>query len=176
MIRAAPNRESAGTAQVNLGADLSNLLGRDHDRFGTHGRIHERARAFLTHAGFGVRHPQQTSVGVHDPASGVVFQRLIEIDRMLVEPDGFGDAIVRADDGGVATRVSRANVVCLQHRNVSDAVLRGQVVGRAEAVSSSADDDHVIGRFGRVPGEVEQGFDELIHGCAPRGRGHRPSS
>jgi len=48
-----------------------------------------------------------------------------------------------------------ADPALLQHGDVADAVLLGEVVGRGEAVAAAADDDDVVFRpgFRAAPGE-----------------------
>ena len=69
----------------------------------------------------------------------------------LVEADRLGDAVVGADDRGVAARVAGADVVGLDDGDVGDAVARGEVVGGGQAVAAAADDHDVVARLRLVP-------------------------
>jgi transcriptional regulator GlxA family with amidase domain len=67
---------------------------------------------------------------------------------VVVEPRALVIEIVRADDGGVAPGVAAAEPALVDHRDVGDPVLLGEIVGGAEPVAAGADDDDVV--FGLV--------------------------
>ena len=64
--------------------------------------------------------------------------------------------VVGPDQGGVAGHVAAGEPAPLQHRDVGDAVVLGQVVRGRQAVAAAADDDHVVGplRLRVAPEEV----------------------
>ncbi len=73
-----------------------------------------------------------------------LLQPLPELQRPFVEGVVAGEQVVRADDGGVAADIAGAEPALLQHRDIADAVLAGEVVGGGEPVAAAADDDDVI--------------------------------
>ena len=89
----------------------------------------------------------------------VLLQPLPELHRPFVEGFVAGQQVVRADDGGVAARIAGADVALLQHRDVGDAVLLGEVVGGRKPVPAPADDHHVVFRLrlGLAPGRRPAG-------------------
>ena len=66
---------------------------------------------------------------------------------MLVDRRALVVEIVGADDRGVAAGVAAADPALLEHGDLGEAVLLGQVVGRGEAVPAAADDHRVVGGF-----------------------------
>ena len=91
----------------------------------------------------------------HDPAGGehdVVVEHLREVlpqlHRVVVERGALIEQVVRADDRGVAAGVAAADPAFFEHRDVGEAVLGGQIVGRSQPVAAAADDDGVVGALG----------------------------
>ena len=71
-----------------------------------------------------------------------------QLDRFLVERDAFGRQIVRAHDRRVARGVAAGEIALLEHGDLADAVMLGEVVGRRQTVAAAADDDDVVGVAG----------------------------
>ena len=69
---------------------------------------------------------------------------LVELDALGVEGGAFGRAVVRPDDRRVAARRTRADIALLEHGDVGDAVVLGEVVRGREPVGAAADDDDVV--------------------------------
>ncbi len=161
------HRVATAAGEVELRTQLLDLGGCDEHRLGTACSVEHRPRPFVAHRRLGVRQPEQALGGVHDPAACLVLELGVQIEAVLVEPDRLGDAVVGADDRGVATRVARSDVVGLEHGNVGDAVPGGQVVRGGEAVATTTDDHDVVARLGLVPGELQQRLDELVHARTP---------
>ena len=67
---------------------------------------------------------------------------------MVVKRRAFLEQVVGADDGGVTAGVAAADPALLEHGDVGQAVLLGEVVGRAQAVAAAADDDGVVAGLG----------------------------
>ncbi len=91
----------------------------------------------------------------HDIEVQLLAESLVELQRVLIERRAFVPQIVRANDGGVASRVAAAEPALLQHGHVPDAVLLGEVVRRRQPVAAAADDHHVVLGFwlGAAPRE-----------------------
>src|SRR5215467_10715224 len=62
--------------------------------------------------------------------------------------------IVGANHGGVPPGIAAAQPSLLDHRDIGNAMLLGEVIGRRQAMPAAADDDDVIGRprLGAAPG------------------------
>ena len=71
-------------------------------------------------------------------------QPLVELDRGVVEARALGGLVVGAQDRRVAPGRAGADVALLEHADVGDPVVAGQVVGGREAVRAAADDHHVV--------------------------------
>ena len=65
----------------------------------------------------------------------------------LVDACALVPEVVGADDRGVAAGVAAAEPALLEHRDVGDAVLLGEIVGGGQAVAAGADDDHLVARL-----------------------------
>ena len=91
-----------------------------------------------------VRQHQHAALGEHDVVVQLLAEPFPEIERMVVEPGALVVEVVRADDRGVAPGVAAAEPALLDHRDVGDAVLLGEIVGGPQPVAAGADDDHVV--------------------------------
>jgi hypothetical protein len=82
------------------------------------------------------------------------FELLPQLERVLVDRGALVPEVVGTDDGRVAGHVPAAEPAPLEHRDVGDAVVLREVVGRGEAVTAAADHDRLVGpaRFRRPPG------------------------
>src|SRR2546423_12287474 len=63
---------------------------------------------------------------------------------MVVECGALIGQVVGADDGGVAAGVAAADPAFFEHRDVGEAVLAGEGVGRSQPVPPAPDDQGVI--------------------------------
>ncbi|MNE43758.1 hypothetical protein D3C80_1379520 [compost metagenome] len=63
---------------------------------------------------------------------------------MIVEPGAFVIEIVGADDRRVAAGIAAAEPALVDDGDIGDAVLAGEIIGSAQTMAASADDDHVI--------------------------------
>src|SRR5277367_6842036 len=85
------------------------------------------------------------------------------------------EQVVRPHDRGVAAGIAAAQPSLLEHGDVGDAVIPGEIVGRRQTMAATTDDDDVIGRLGvgtspglrpvrmlrhRIAGE---GSDRILH-------------
>src|SRR5450755_1976605 len=64
---------------------------------------------------------------------------------MIVKCRTFIEQVIRADDRRVAARVAAADPALLEHGDVGQAMLLGQVIRRSEPVATAADDDRIVG-------------------------------
>ena len=63
---------------------------------------------------------------------------------MVVERGTLVEQVIGANDRGVAAGVAAADPALLEHGDVRQAVLLGQVVGSPQAVTAAPDDDGVV--------------------------------
>ena len=70
---------------------------------------------------------------------------VVEGEGAVVEGDACWGEVVGAHDGCVSARAAGAEVGLIEHGDVGDAVVFGEIVGGGEAVDASADDDGVVG-------------------------------
>jgi len=96
------------------------------------------------HRRIGVRQRKMSARRVEQIQVEVRGQILPEPHALIVEPDAFRREIVRADDRGVAAGIASADIAFLEHRDVADPVIAGEIIRRREAVAAGADDDHVV--------------------------------
>ena len=75
---------------------------------------------------------------------------------MFEERGAFRVKIIRTGNLGIAPTVATAYPAAFQHCDIGNAVLFCQVISCGKAMSSPADNDHVIGflRFRRTPGRL----------------------
>ncbi len=87
---------------------------------------------------------QHAALAEHHVEVEVLGEPLPELHRLLVQVRRLVPQVVGADDRRVAARVAAADPALLQHRDVGDAVLLGEVVRGREPVAAAADDDDVV--------------------------------
>src|SRR3546814_747059 len=95
----------------------------------------------------GVRQHHHATLREHDVVIQLLAQPLPQVERMVVELGAFVIEVVGADDGGIAPRIAAAEPTLLDHCHIADAVLLGQIIGRAQAVPAGADNHDVIFGF-----------------------------
>ena len=64
--------------------------------------------------------------------------------RFVIKLHAFGCQVVGADDGGIATGVTAANVALLDDCHIGDAMVARQVIGARKAMAACADDDYIV--------------------------------
>src|SRR5690606_24035492 len=69
---------------------------------------------------------------------------LPQLQRMLVDRGALVEQVIRADDSGVAGHVAAGQPAPLQHRDIADPVVAGEVVRGGQAVPPGTDDDHLV--------------------------------
>jgi hypothetical protein len=100
-----------------------------------------------THLMGRMREVEQAALAEHDVEVQLLAQALPQLQRVLVKMRALVPEIIGAHDGGVAAGVAAADPALLQHGDIGDAVLLGEVVSRRQAVAAAADDDDVILRL-----------------------------
>ena len=83
-------------------------------------------------------------LGVHDVEIEFVGQLLVQLHRRAVKGHPFRRQVVGADNCGIARGVAAPQVGFLQHRDIGDAVVFGQVIGGGHTVPAAANDHNVI--------------------------------
>jgi len=91
---------------------------------------------------------QHAALAHHGVVVDVLLEPLPELQRPFVKGDVARLTIVRADNGGVAPDIPRADIAALDHRDIGQPVILGEVIGGGEPVSAAPDDDDVIFRLG----------------------------
>ena len=94
-----------------------------------------------------VREHHDAALREHDVVVELLRQALPQLEGMLVDGGALVLEVVGADDGGVARRVAAADPPLLEHGDVGEAVLLGEVVGRRQTMPAAADDDGGVGRL-----------------------------
>ena len=154
LVVGAEDRIAAVGIVVDDRHDLLHLGRRDHaaveagEPVGVRGAL-EGAELVL-----GLAQHEHAARGEHDVEVQLLRQVLVERASELVDGDRRVLEVVGADDRGVAPGVAAAEPALLDHRDVGQLVVLGEVVGGGEAMAAGADDDRVIFRLGlgRTPG------------------------
>ena len=99
-------------------------------------------------------------------------QAFPELQRELVDPGARVPEVVAPDDRGVAAHVPEAQPAALDDRDIGDAVVLREVVGRRETMATGAHDDGVVcrPRCRRTPEEVRRSGRSGIAGGAGHAR------
>ena len=97
--------------------------------------------------GIGVRQRQLAPLRIHDVEIKLVGQPLIKLHRLGVEANACRGEVVGANHRGVARRVAATQIGFLQHGNVRDAVILGEVISSRHTVPPATDDHHVVMRL-----------------------------
>ena len=92
----------------------------------------------------GVIEIDHAALADHHVVIEVALQPLPKLHRPFVELDVRRQEIVRADDGGVAAGIARADPSLFENGDVGQAVLLGEIVGGRQAMTAAADDDHIV--------------------------------
>jgi hypothetical protein len=102
-----------------------------------------------------VREVQDATLAEEDVVVELLLEPLPELQRVLVDRRALVPEVVRADDRRVPAHVAAAQPPALEHRDIGDAVLRGEVVRGGQPVAAAADDHHVVAtpRLGVAPEE-----------------------
>ena len=131
--------------QIEAGRQLGDVVGEDQLGIDAQVLVHLGAPAHGPDGGIGVGQRQMAALGVLQVEVQLVAQPAPEIQRLGVELHTLRGEVVGPHDGGVASRVAAAEIALVEHGNVGDPVVRGQVVRRGKPVTAAADDHGVVG-------------------------------
>src|SRR3954447_1359796 len=163
VVKGGQDREGGMVADVQLRAQVLDLVGVHDPRVDAHQPVHLGPLHHRVHRAVGVGQRQVPVLGEQHVEVEVLRERLVQLHARLVEAGAFGRQIVGADDGGVSARGARAQVAAVEHGDLLDAVTLGQVVGRGQAVCAGADDDDVVARLEVVVAEVAVLSEQADH-------------
>ena len=97
--------------------------------------------------GIGMRQRQLSPLRIHDVEINLVRQPLIKLYRLGVKANARGGEVIGANHRGITRRIAATQVGFLQHGNVRDAVILGEVIRGRHTMPPAADNHHVILRF-----------------------------
>ena len=98
-------------------------------------------------SGIGMRQRQLAPLRIHDVEIKFIRQPLIKLHRLGIKANPRGGEVIGANDRCIACCVAAAQVGLLEHRNIRDAVILGEVIRGRHAVSPATDNHHVIVRL-----------------------------
>ena len=116
------------------------------DPFGLHALQHvgmHRAQ-IAPHLVMGLGQHQQAARAEHDVVVQILAERLVQRARLFIKRRRGVLQVVGADDRGVAPGVAAAQPALFDHRDIGDAVVLAEVIGRGQTMAACADDHHVI--------------------------------
>lgn len=87
---------------------------------------------------------QHAAPRIHDVVVQFLAEIFPEIDGVIVKTGAFVIEIVGADDRRVAAGIAATEPALVDDRNIGDAVLAGQIIGRPKTMAAGTDDDYVI--------------------------------
>jgi len=116
----------------------------------SHGVVSTRGGVARSRA---VKQGDVMALAEHHIVIQVVAQVFPQLERVLVELAVTRHHVVGAHNGRVAPGVATTEPALFEHRDIAQAVIFGEIVGRGQAVKASADDNNIIGflRFGITP-------------------------
>ena len=136
-----------------------------------------------------VKQVQHATLADHRIVVDVLLEPLPELERLLVERDVARFLVVRPHDRGVAPDIAAAEPALLDHRDVGQPMVLGQVIGGGEPVPAATDDHGVVGPFRlwlaphgcpaglALEGLREDGQNRIMHdGVRPRDAAAHPST
>ena len=86
--------------------------------------------------------------GVHDVEVQILAEALPKLQRLLVEPGVAVDHVVRSNDRRITASIAATDVVFLEHGDVADAVVLGEVIGGGKTVPAAAHDYDIVRGLG----------------------------
>ena len=110
----------------------------------------------------GMKQVYQPALAVHHVIVQLGFQLFPQLQAVGIEFAVARQKVIRPHNRGVAPDVAGAKVAFLQHRDVAQAVVLGEVIGGGKPMPATTDDDGVIARLrlgvapDRAPAAVAQ--------------------
>ena len=144
VVERALDRPGRLVGEVELRAERRDLLGEDDARVDPEQLVDLGALLHRVHRAVGVGEREVAALREHQVEVELGREPLVELHARAVERGALGRAVVRADDRRVAAGGARADVRLLEHGDVRDAVVLGEVVGGREPVRAAADDHDVV--------------------------------
>src|SRR6266850_4878175 len=91
-----------------------------------------------------MRERQHTTLAEEHLIAKILLQGLPQLERMLVNGCRFVPKIIGADDGRVSGRVASCEPAFLQHRDIGQAMIFGQVIGGCKSMTTAAYNDRIV--------------------------------
>ena len=136
VIQRAEDRRVPPQVRSIIGTDALHSLRADHFAVHPEVLVHFGPPAHGAHRGVGVGQREMAARRVEQVQVEVLRQVLPQPHALVVELHAFGRQIVGADDGRIAAGIAAADVALLEHRDVGDAVIAGQIVGGRQSVTA----------------------------------------
>jgi hypothetical protein len=101
----------------------------------------------------GMREQHETPLAQHDVEVQILGETLVEPQRKIVEARTLGIQVIRTYDRRIAAGVAATDPAALEHGDIRDAMVLGEIIRGRKPVAAAADhDDVVLGfRRGRFP-------------------------
>ena len=123
---------------------LADLLGADHFGIDPVQPIRVDAALDVAHVLQRMAEVVHAALTEHDVVVEILAQPLPEFHGMLVEQRSFGPEVIRPHDRRVAAGVATTDPAFFEHGDIADAVFLREVVRGSQAVTATADNDHVV--------------------------------
>ena len=146
VVEGAEDRETRAAVEVERRAEPRQLVPVHDLGFDPEMLVDLRPPAHGPQRGVVMGERQVAALGIEDVETELVREVAKQADRLVVEPHPFRRQVVGADDGGVARGIAAAEPALVEHRDIGDPVVLGEVVGGGESVPAGAHDHHVVAR------------------------------
>ena len=140
----AENRIACAAGAVHRRYQFLHLPGVQHLAVDALQTVGVHATLDVTHVLQGVAQVEHATLGEHHVVVQVLGEAFPQLHGVLVKRRRLVPQIVGAHQGGVARGVATAQPALLDHRDIGDAVLLGQIVGRGQSMPAATDDDDIV--------------------------------
>ena len=89
-------------------------------------------------------------------------QFLVQPQALIVKRNGFGGAIIRAQNSRIAATITPTEITPVEHRNVFYTQF-AEIIGGSQAVDAGPDNHDIVAVFQLVPTPHPLGAKELQH-------------